>query len=310
MAEAAPPIPDLDALLARLEAQLGSACGRPRPLEGGITNRNYRVSFAGEEFVVRLPGKDTDLLGISREAERLAGEAAADLGISPEPVAMLPECTVTRFVPCSRVSAEELRADPREIALALRAFHERGPTLPTTFDVPRLLGQYASVVAARGASLPRQYEPTVAAVHAIATAVADRADPPVPCHNDLLAANVIRASSGASAGRLLLVDWEYAGMGDRFFDLGNLSVNNGFRDEADELLLEAYLDRAPARRDRARLRLMRVMSDAREAAWGVVQGAVSELDFDFAAYAHEHFDRLSAATDSPRFEQWLHDARS
>ena len=50
---------------------------------------------------------------------------------------------------------------------------------------------------------------------------------------------------------------------------------------------------------------MRLMSDAREAAWGVVQGAISELDFDFGAYAERHFDRLERAAADPRFEQWL-----
>jgi hypothetical protein len=50
------------------------------------------------------------------------------------------------------------------------------------------------------------------------------------------------------------------------------------------------------------------MSDVREAIWGVVQGAISELEFDFAAYAAQHFDRLFAATSDPRFEEALHAA--
>ena len=39
---------------------------------------------------------------------------------------------------------------------------------------------------------------------------------------------------------------------------------------------------------------MRIMSDAREAAWGVVQGVISELEFDFDDYAAQHFARLRA----------------
>ena len=49
-----------------------------------------------------------------------------------------------------------------------------------------------------------------------------RGDQPLsPCHNDLLNANFIRAGE-----RIWIVDWEYAGMGDRFFDLANFSVNH------------------------------------------------------------------------------------
>ena len=54
------------------------------PLDGGITNRNFRVNFGGTDYVVRLPGKNTDLLGIDREAERLATKRAAELGPRPE----------------------------------------------------------------------------------------------------------------------------------------------------------------------------------------------------------------------------------
>ena len=104
---------------------------------------------------------------------------------------------------------------------------------------------------------------------------------------------------------VMLVDWEYAGMGHRLFDLGNLAVNNEFDDAAEERLLTVYLGSAPDRGARAALRLMRLMSDAREGAWGVVQSVVSELDFDFDGYAARHFERLERAAADPSFEEWL-----
>ncbi len=58
----------------------------------------------------------------------------------------------------------------------------------------------------------------------------------------------------------------------------------------------------------ARLRLMRVMSDFREAMWGVLQQAISELDFDFSAYALKHFNRLLDGAADPRFDAWLDQA--
>jgi hypothetical protein len=39
--------------------------------------------------------------------------------------------------------------------------------------------------------------------------------------------------------------------------------------------------------------------------WGVVQQAISELDFDFAAYADEHFERLRRTATEPRFKAAL-----
>jgi thiamine kinase-like enzyme len=126
---------------------------------------------------------------------------------------------------------------------------------------------------------------------------------PLPCHNDLLTANFLRGSDG-----IRLVDWEYAGMGNRYFDLGNFAVNNGLSPAHEAALAGEYFGRPAAARELASLRLMRFMSDFREAMWAVLQGSLSDLDFDFAAYADEHFERLRATAAEPAFETWLEEA--
>jgi thiamine kinase-like enzyme len=291
---------ELDDIVARLGSTLAPASGPPRELDGGITNRNFRVTFGDADYVVRRPGKDTELLGIDRRAERMANEAAAELGIAPAVAATLDDCLVTRFVNCRSLTAAELAGEVAQLARDLRAFHDCPVQLPSRFDVPELLQAYATIVRSRGAALPGEYaEATRAAARIRAVLCADQ---PRPCHNDLLAGNVIRSLDD---GRLMFVDWEYAGMGDARFDLGNLSVNNDFDDATDERMLGAYHGAPPTDSQRAALKLMRVLSDAREAAWGVVQGELSELDFDFAGYAREHFERLRAAAAQPLFDEWL-----
>jgi thiamine kinase-like enzyme len=96
-------------------------------------------------------------------------------------------------------------------------------------------------------------------------------------------------------------------MGDPYFDLGNFSINHELPPEADETLLQAYAGSVtPAAR--ARLGLMRIVSDFREAMWGVLQQGISALDVDFVEYADEHFDRLLANASGPTFDAWLADA--
>ena len=104
-----------------------------------------------------------------------------------------------------------------------------------------------------------------------------------------------------------LVDYEYSGMGDPFFDLGNLSINNGLSEASQERLLELMFGE-PTDAHRARLQLMRIMSDFREAMWGVIQQGLSTLDIDYVAYADRHFDRLSRSMADDRFEGWLEQA--
>ncbi len=290
---------DLIDILHGLEPSLGPLGGEPAPLEGGITNRNFRVRLGEREYVVRLHGKDTDLLGISREAERLANSAAAELGIAPEVAAGFDGGLVTRYVPCAAFGEGDAAADAERLAVALRRFHESGVVLPVSFDVPGLLDEYAAIARGRGAVVGAEYEQARDLAGRIAGALPAR--PAAPCHNDLLPGNMIRAGDGA----IMIVDWEYAGMGHPCFDLGNLSVNNGFGEDEDERLLRAYHGGPPSPAQRATLALMRVMSDIREAAWGVMQSTVSDLDFDFAGYAASHFRRLRSALEGGALEGWL-----
>jgi thiamine kinase-like enzyme len=282
----------------RLAEHLGPVSGPPEPLGGGITNRNFLVRFGERQYVVRLPGKDTALLGIDRRAERRANEAAASLGIAPPVAAADDDCLVTEYLGGAPADAQRV---VEALARALRAFHDSATELPVRFWVPELLDRYAEIVSDRRGALPGDYGAAQALSRRIAAVLP--LDDPVPCHNDLLPGNLLAVGEA-----IALVDWEYAGMGNRLFDLGNLAVNNEFDADAERRLLSAYFGEPPDSARSAALKLMRLMSDAREAAWGVVQGVISDLDFDFAGYAREHFDRLTRAAGS--LDEWLRDAAS
>jgi thiamine kinase-like enzyme len=269
-------------------------------LGGGITNHNLKVEVDGTAYVLRVAGKDTSLLGIDRSVELAATRAAAAIGIGPEVVEFVePEgWLVTRFIegeapPPERMREPELLA---RVAAALRAFHGVAP-IPGTFDSFRVVESYEQTTRERGGSV----SPDFAWAHEIADRIEAKrsAAAPVPCHNDLLNANFLDDGE-----HLRVVDWEYAGMGDRFFDLANFSINHELDAAESETLLRGYFGEV-REDDVAALELMRFMSDFREAMWGVVQSAVSELDFDFDAYAREHFERLRRTAESLAFRSAL-----
>jgi thiamine kinase-like enzyme len=275
--------------------------GRPLVVEelgGGITNRNFKVTVDGDAFVLRLGGKDTELLGIDRDVEHGASLVAAAAGIGPEVVAFLGEgWLVTRFIQGRPVPPEEMRRERlAEAAAALRLIHEVGH-IPGHFDAFRVVEAYHDTAAAHGVAIPAAYHEAKAVADAIERARGPQ--PKTPCHNDLLNANFLD-----ERGRLWIVDWEYAGMGDRFFDLANFSVNHELPEADESSFLAAYAGKTSDEDVRA-LRLMRFMSDFREAMWGVVQQGISELDFDFADYAMRHFARLERTAAEPRFQQAL-----
>ncbi len=294
---------ELDEAIAALTPVLGPPESSPVLLEGGITNRNYRLTWGGRECVVRLPGKETALLGIDRATERDATRHAA--GIAPDVIAFDPrrECLVTSFIDGRPVEASELRGPLlEEVATALRTIHA-GPRLAYGFSPWQRVARYRATAVRRQMALPPGFDEVSAAAARISAALGPR--PSAPCHNDLLTANFLHDGQ-----RLRILDWEYAGQGDPFFDLANLASNNGFDEAGEERLLEAYLGE-PARADQlAVLRLLRLMAAFWEAMWAVVQTAVSELEFDFGAYAAEHLARVRERLADPRFETWLDEARA
>jgi thiamine kinase-like enzyme len=272
------------------------------PITIGITNRNFKVDIAGESFVVRLSGKDTGLLGIDRAAENDAASAAAAAGVAPEVFAYLPEhsALITRFVQGSHILEEDLQREDvlGAVIRSVKAIHAGAP-IPSSFPVFRIVEDYRAIAGERGVVTPHAFDEVHMKAGHIEAAFSKHRLPDRPCHNDLLNANFL-----LDGDHVWVVDFEYGGMGDLFFDLGNLSINNGLSADAQEMLLRLYFgDVTDAHR--GRLQLMRIMSDFREAMWGVVQQAISTLDFDYVDYAGRHFARCLATASDDRFGEWL-----
>jgi len=222
--------------------------------------------------------------------------------VGPEVVAFVrPEgYLLTRFIVGAPVSLEAVRMPEvlRRVAASLRRIHD-GPAIPGLFVPFRIVEAYRALALSRRVTIPPEYELAEAIARRIELACLTAPVELRPCHNDLLNANFIDDGE-----RIRIVDWEYAGMGDPAFDLGNFSINHELEAGQDEVLLEGYAGEV-RRSALARLALMRVMSDFREAMWGVLQQGISTLDVDFREYAAEHFDRLLGNAGRPGFERAL-----
>jgi thiamine kinase-like enzyme len=263
------------------------------PLAGGITNYNYRVEAGGEVYVLRIAGENTAQLGIDRHREHACAAAAASVGVGAEIVAHLPQhgAMLTRFVEGRVLSVEDAaRGDVLARAARALARLHAGPSVPGTFCVFQVIEDYHRLATELGVPMPPELHAAVAELRSLRQAAASTGDA-CPCHNDLLPGNLI--DDGAA---VRIIDWEYAGMGDRFFDLGNFAENHRLTPVREEELLRLYFG-AVRREDQARLRAMRRASSLREAMWGFAQAGVSHLDFDFLGYATGHLQRFLAHSD-------------
>lgn len=292
----------LEEAIRRIPAWRQASDLRATPLGGGITNHNFRIDVGGDSYVLRLVGDSTDLLGIDREVELAASRAAAAVGVGPEVIDFLrPEgCLVTRFLDGHPVGPEDIGRPAMigRVAETLRVVHGM-PPIPGRFSAFEVVDRYAELARRRQVPFPPDFIGLRGQLESIRTILPN--DGLRPCHNDLLNANFL------DDGRLRILDWEYAGMGDVFFDLANFSRNHDFEPEQDRVLLQAYFGEAGPGRF-ARLRLMRVASDMREAMWGLLQSGISSLDFDFRTYADKHFRRAAEGIGDPDWNDWLKEA--
>ena len=271
------------------------------PIPGGLTNQNLLIETGRcEKFVVRLPGKDTDLFGIDRQKENAISRVAWEIGIAPEPVAFIGahEILVTRFVEGGSIDTG-CPATIRRVARLLHRLHS-APEVPGIFDLPTVIDDYIATAKRFNVTHPDQLGEALEFSKKIIGAVGRCPGVLAPCHNDLIAANFLQGKE-----QLYLLDWEYAGMGDPYVDLGNCAVNFCLDETGCRTLMESYLGREPSPAEMARLHLLRVLSDLREAMWSYVQVGISTLDVDFHAYGIKHLDRFLQNAKTDDLEIWI-----
>ena len=263
---------------------------RCEAMEGGITNRNFRVEHGNELFFVRL-GEDIPEHGVYRFNELAASRAAFACGISPEVVHAESGAMVLRFIEGKTLEAENLRdrSTMQKVVSLLKKCHQEMPQhLPGTtliFWVFQVVRGYANTLRKgqsrmipelyRFMEINKQLEKTVGAVEMKFG------------HNDLLCGNFID-----DGRRLWLIDWDYAGFNSPLFDLANLASNNEYSENLEKQLLEMYFEKTVSADLWKRYFAMKCASLLREAMWSMVSEIHSTLDFDYVQYTTENLVRF------------------
>lgn len=274
-----------------------------RPLErmGGLTNAVFRAGDA----VVRLPGKGTEEY-IDRANEAVAAREAARAGVSPDVLHVDPATgvMVTRFISDTvTMTPEAFRSRPGSPARAGKAFltlHTSGVVFPARFELFRMIDDYLRVLATKDVALPPGYHDVVAEAETVRAALDAQPVATVACHCDPLCENFLDDGT-----RMWIVDWEYSGMNDPMWDLGDLSVEGGFGADQDEEMLRAYFGGEPPPRDRARMVIHKAMCDLLWTLWGLIQLGNANPADDFRTYADTRFARCKALMGSGDFARHL-----
>ena len=294
----------VDEAVARVSLWTGEDV-RVSRLSGGLTNENYLVEADAERYVMRIPGRSTELLSIDRANEVYNTKAAASTGIGPKVLEHVPglDVLVLEFIPGPTMSARTLQS--REMAARMASSFRRlhgSPRFLKDFDMFRLIEHYLGIVDELGVTIPAGYRDWLPVVAKIEQAVSVCALPRVPCHNDLLCENFI--DDGQT---LRIVDYELSGNNDPCFDLGNTAQEAELDWDLRAALCAEYFGREDARQ-LARMNLFALMSDVGWTLWGAIQAQISAVDFDFAGYYTGRWERALVVLGSAQLAVWLEEA--
>ncbi|MER9300551.1 phosphotransferase family protein [Mesorhizobium sp. M0621] len=284
-------------------AAIPMLAGYTGPLErlGGLTN----LVFRGGDFCLRIPGKGTEEY-INRANEAVAAREAAKAGVSPEVLHVDPATgiMVTRFIAGAETMSPEkfkLRSgSPARAGEAFRKLHNSGAVFPFCFELFAMIDDYLKVLSTKDVALPAGYHDVVREAETVRSALAAHPLPIVACHCDPLCENFLDTGE-----RMWIVDWEYSGMNDPLWDLGDLSVEGKFDAAQDEEMMRAYFGGEARPAERGRIVIYKAMCDLLWTLWGLIQLANNNPVDDFRAYADGRFARCKALMETPEFSRHL-----
>ncbi|MBG1233244.1 phosphotransferase family protein [Aestuariivirga litoralis] len=268
---------------------------------GGLTNLVHRVEARGQRVVVRIPGDGTESY-INRAVEVHNARAAEKAGVAPNVLwaDAASGALVTRALDNIETMTPALfksrPGSPARAGAALAKLHRSGQSFDFRFELFAMIDDYLKVLATKDVALPEGYHNVVAAAKPIREALEKSAVPLAPCHCDPLSENFL--DDGA---RMWMVDWEYSGMNDPHWDIGDLSVEAEMDDAQEAELLHGYFGRTPTPAEMGRVVIYKAMCDLLWTLWGLIQLADKNPALDFRAYADGRFARCRALMNSPAF---------
>lgn len=260
---------------------------------GGLTNRNYLASTGDLKLVVRIPGKDTDLI-INRNCEREIVEAIKDIDIDA-PLVKFDFDTgikVAKYIEGAITMSPESICDThriKQVASLFKRLHESEIEVDTIFDPFVLLENYEMTLVTLGGTFPSDYYEVKNQVLGL-RAAQEGTPKRVICHNDPLSENFVVSSFD----EMYLVDWEYSGMNDPLWDLADVSIEASYTEAQDKILLETYYGESADDTTLRSFILQKLYIDLLWSLWGYIRELTKDVDdtYDFLEYGNNRYLRL------------------
>ena len=267
---------------------------------GGLTNLVYRVDDGKKVYCLRLPGEGTEEY-INRDDEAQAAGEAATSGVSPKVLYSTKSgVMVSEFVDgaitMTPVLFKSRQHSPMRAGQAFRKLHDADLKFNFRFELFNMIDEYLEILAKKTVDFPQGYHDVLKEAETVRQALGAHELPLVACHCDPLCENFLDTGE-----KMWIVDWEYSGMNDPMWDLGDLSVEAGFDQDQDDEMIMAYFGTQPRADQYGRIIIYKAMCDLLWTLWGLIQHANENPVENFWEYSTTRFQRCKSLMDSPEF---------
>lgn len=268
---------------------------------GGLTNLVHLLQVGNRNIIVRIAGDGTEEY-IDRSVEAHNARAAFAAGVSAQVLftdastgLMISEAIVG-IETMSPALFQQRNGSASRAGQALAKLHGSGQVFEFRFELFSMIDEYLKILSTKNAQLPDGYHDIVKAAAPIKELLAANPVELAPCHCDPLCENFLDDGTN-----MWIVDWEYSGMNDPLWDVGDLAVEAGLTAVQQAELLQAYFGATPTAAQRGRVEIYKAMCDLLWTLWGLIQHADNNPAEDFWTYSTTRFDRCQQLMNDAAF---------
>ena len=255
---------------------------------GGMSNKNFKVELGSQEYVLRVPGIGSEGIVVRRNEEHNSFQAC-QMGITP-PIKYFNADTgikLTNYVKNAKTFDSMMVKQPEnmdQIAGIFRTLHHSSVKFENEFNVFKEILNYEKLLDKARGKMYDGYETVRRKVFLLENYLDKLGVNLYPCHNDLVAENLLMAEDGT----IYLIDWEYSGMNDPMWDLAALFLENEFSKDEQDYFINSYFEGNEPSNARKKIFAYQILMDYLWSVWTCVKEAQGD---DFGSYGMDRYTR-------------------
>lgn len=258
---------------------------------GGMSNKNFKVTYQENEYVLRVPGNGSEGM-VDRSNEEFNAMEGCKLGVNPyiryfNPVTGIKLADYITNAETLNAATIQRHDNMVKIAEIYRKIHNSHIRLKNEFNIFREIEKYDVLIEKSNATMYDGWEKVRAQVMSLESYLNELGVDLRPCHNDAVPENFIKAEDN----RIYLIDWEYSGANDPMADFAALFLESDFTEENQDYVMKHYFQDEIPPYTKEKIKCYQILWDYLWAQWTVIKEANGD---NFGTYGIDRYNRAKS----------------